>query len=119
MPTLAHRLAFLAVASLFLASTVCGILDDRSIDRSYLNLTDYHACFATNCPICGAQYQAQNQTSSLQNSIVLASDEMLATLTLADETASQTLNFSSENVSPDSSPPKKPLSTLAALPLRI
>lgn len=119
MPKVKRRFSLFAVASLFLASTVCGILDDPTIDRSYENLTLYHACFATNCPICGAQYHAQDETLSLQDGIARASDELCATLTLAYALAWQRLDLAHRDATPTASPPETSPATLDALPLRI
>ncbi len=114
-----HTLLRLIAASLFLVSTVCGILDDKNIDRSYQNFTDYHACFATNCPICGAQYQLQDDTTPLQKGIVLASDELCATLSLTYTISWRGLDFACEIILPNSSPPNQPPQNKADIPLRI
>lgn len=119
MPNFKYRFLLFVVAGLFLASTVCGILDDQNIDRSYQNFTSYHACFATNCPICGAQYQAQDETLSLQHGIILASDELCTTLTLAYDLAWHRLDFACADVEPAASPPATLLSEPVLVSLRI
>ncbi|MFN3385725.1 MAG: hypothetical protein ACK42Y_03960 [Candidatus Thermochlorobacter sp.] len=119
MPKVKHTLSRFVIASLFLVSTVCGILDDQNIDRSYQNFTHYHACFATNCPICGAQYQVQDDTTPLQKGIVLASDELCAVLSLHYTLSWHRLDFACEAILPNLSPPDPRPQDQTTTPLRI
>lgn len=80
MKTVSQHIVFFVTAMLFAASTVCGIIDDKTIDHSVLNYAQKHECYATNCPVCGSQYQAQFDTQHLQKFIALASDELCAML---------------------------------------
>ncbi|MFQ3599116.1 MAG: hypothetical protein SNJ55_00390 [Chloroherpetonaceae bacterium] len=84
MKTISQCIVLFVTATLFAASTVCCIVDDRWIDHSVLNYAHTHACHATNCPVCGAQYQAQFDTQHVQKAIALASDELCAMLSLHD-----------------------------------
>jgi hypothetical protein len=108
------------LATLFVASTVCCILDDKNIDRSKPNYTHFHACYATNCPVCGAQYQAQFETERLQKGIALDSDSLCQILDIAYETTWHNLDFPHQRsahciLDCHSSPPFSSTST----PLRI
>lgn len=80
MKTILQCIIFLVTAILFAASTVCCIVDDKWIDHSVLNYAHTHACHATNCPVCGAQYEAQFDSQHVQKAIALASDELSAWL---------------------------------------
>lgn len=82
MQTLWKRIFFFVTAILFATSTVYCVVDDKVIDHSVLNYAHKHACYATNCPVCGSQYQAQFDTEHLQKAITLASDELCAWLLL-------------------------------------
>ncbi len=82
MKTISQHIFFFLTATLFAASTVCCIVDDKWLDHSVLNYAHKHDCHATNCPVCGAQYQAQFDTQHTQKAITLASDELCAWLSL-------------------------------------
>jgi hypothetical protein len=83
MKRLQEHIVLFLTATLFAASTVCCILDDKWIDHSKLNYAHTHECFATNCPVCGAQYQPQFETQHLQKGIQLVSDEICDVLVVA------------------------------------
>lgn len=83
MQTLWQRIASFVMATLFAASTVFCIVDDKVSDHSVPNYAHKHGCHATNCPICGAQYQAQFDAQHLQKAIALASDELCMLLSLS------------------------------------
>jgi hypothetical protein len=109
------------LATLFVASTVCCILDDKNIDRSKPNYTDFHACYATNCPVCGSQYQAQFETERLQKGIALDSDSICQSLEVAYQNTWLNIDFPHQRsewlviLDCQSSPSLSPAST----PLRI
>lgn len=83
MKKLQQHIVLFLTATLFAASTVCCILDDKWIDHSKLNYAHTHECFATNCPVCGAQYQPQFETQHLQKGILLVSNEICDVLAFA------------------------------------
>ncbi len=119
MPNFKHRFSLFAVVSLFLASTVCCILDDKWIDHSKLNYAHTHECFATNCPVCGAQYQPQFETQHLQKGILLVSNEICDMLVLAYQiTLPEQEPFPTTSL-PEISPKPSFLSQPFRLPLRI
>ncbi len=119
MKTISQRIFFFVMATLFAASTVCCIVDDKWLDHSVLNYAHKHDCHATNCPICGAQYQAQFDTQHLQKIIAVASDELCTVLWLAyANTVEQQETFRTElalDTAPDLDDPHQP----SMIPLRI
>ncbi len=93
MTNTTRHIFFGLLTTLFVASTVCCILDDKNIDRSKPNYTDVHACYATNCPVCGSQYQAQFETEHLQKGIALDSDSICQILDFAYQLTWHNLDF--------------------------
>jgi hypothetical protein len=121
MTNTTRHIFFGLLTTLFVASTVCCILDDKNIDRSKPNYTHFHACYATNCPVCGAQYQAHFETERLQKGIALDSDSMCQSLEVAYQNTWLNIDFPHQRsewlviLDCQSSPSLSPAST----PLRI
>jgi hypothetical protein len=109
------------LATLFVASTVCCILDDKNIDRSKTKLHRLSRLLRNELPVCGSQYQAQFETERLQKGIALDSDSMCQSLEVAYQNTWLNIDFPHQRsewlviLDCQSSPSLSPAST----PLRI
>jgi hypothetical protein len=105
------------LATLFVASTVWI----KTLTAPNPITLDFHACYATNCPVCGSQYQAQFETERLQKGIALDSDSICQSLEVAYQNTWLNIDFPHQRsewlviLDCQSSPSLSPAST----PLRI